>query len=236
MKKDYVIWGGCALLFLAGAIWGMAWTPKEFFKVRSIHDALDIVAALATVLGVFAALYQLNSWRKQQASGNDHALAVRAAAIVNDREYHIKRIWIIVAVIHFGVAANRLKKDAPAPETFLKLSQSTVDDFQKGAPLLKSISFECEMFWGADYAKPLTELIKVSDLCVQYMNQFKSFASGGASSLLGGGDLESLERVWGELEKMGLTNNGEVIAYVDRRVRGFVDVLRREFISSSRRS
>lgn len=236
MRKDYVIWGGCALLFVVGAIWGMAWTPKDFFRVQSIHDALDIVAALATVVGVFAALYQLSSWRKQQASGNDHALAVRAAAIVNDREYQIKRIWIIVAVVHFGIAHRKIRENAPAPSSFLELSKSTVEEFRKGAPLLKDISFECEMFWGAEYVKPLADLIKISDLCAQYMDQFKSFASGGPTSILGGGDLESLERTWGELEKLGLTNNGEVIAYVNSRTRGFVDVLRREFISSTRRS
>jgi len=74
MKKDWVIWGGCVLLFGAGVIWGLMWTKKEFFYVQSIHDLAEIASSIATVAAVFIAL---TAWKKQLRAQADHDLARR---------------------------------------------------------------------------------------------------------------------------------------------------------------
>lgn len=65
LKKDWVIWGGCVLLFAAGVVWGMIPDKKGFFVVTSIHDLFDIVGAIATTIAAAVAVAALSNWQSQ---------------------------------------------------------------------------------------------------------------------------------------------------------------------------
>ncbi|WP_458374955.1 hypothetical protein [Pseudomonas pergaminensis] len=79
MKKDWVVWCGCALLFGAGAIWGGILLDIQFLKVANIHDLFEIFSSAATVAAVFLAFAGVNAWRQQVGAQSDHALAQRIA-------------------------------------------------------------------------------------------------------------------------------------------------------------
>ncbi|TLP71322.1 hypothetical protein FEA48_21085 [Pseudomonas nitroreducens] len=238
MKKDWVVWGGCALLFFTGVVWGMASAPKEFFHVDSVHDAFDMAASIATVLGVIGAIVQLNSWRKQQAANNDHNLAVRIASELNGQENKIKRAWGTAAIAHHAIAANIRAGDesfkSGARAGLVKYVDTQAEDFVKASAEFKSVAFECDVYWGGSYISPVTELIELSDLCISYFQCFRSYVAAGGAAELASIDGGSLDKAWGAMEAKGLVRFSEVGVYVSTRVEEFVSILRRDFITSSK--
>lgn len=64
MKKDWVIWGGCVGLFLAGCLFASAFagsSSKEF----SVVDLFAILSAVATAIAAFAAWRAASAAQKQ---------------------------------------------------------------------------------------------------------------------------------------------------------------------------
>lgn len=229
--KDWLVWLCCLLLFLVGVLFGGVWIPKsDFFKVDNVHDGLEILAALATLIAVFAAWRQLDSWRNQHSSTNDHNLAIKAASILSERAYHTKKVWLMAAVVHFALAAREAGKGDPDLKGLHQFAESSSDNFKQGAGLLKGVAFECEMLWGDGYITPLMDVILLGDLCSQYLDAFVAYSSDTPPSILGSGNIEFLRSLWGEIESRGIAENGEVIAYVDSRVGGFKSSLRSKLI------
>ncbi|WDH37413.1 hypothetical protein [Pseudomonas chlororaphis] len=70
--KDRIVWGGCALLFGCGFVWGKISSPAGFFKVDNIHDLFEMAGAVATVIAASAAVMAINSWRSQFTYGEKY--------------------------------------------------------------------------------------------------------------------------------------------------------------------
>lgn len=84
MKKDWVIWGGCFLLFFAGVIWGMIPDKAGFFLVENVHDLFEIVSAIATVAAAIFAYFAWNSWRSQFALQEGFKAATEVCALMSE--------------------------------------------------------------------------------------------------------------------------------------------------------
>ncbi|MBI6749766.1 hypothetical protein [Pseudomonas syringae] len=65
LKKDWLFWLKCALLFSSGVICGMIPDKKGFFLIESVHDLFEIFGALATVIAAVVAVVALSGWRSQ---------------------------------------------------------------------------------------------------------------------------------------------------------------------------
>ncbi|WDG77318.1 hypothetical protein PUP68_21655 [Pseudomonas chlororaphis] len=65
MKKDWVIWTGCILLFFTGAIWGMIPDKSGFFAVENVHDLFDMFGAIATAVAASVGVIALTNWQSQ---------------------------------------------------------------------------------------------------------------------------------------------------------------------------
>ncbi|RYZ22767.1 MAG: hypothetical protein EOO16_07890 [Chitinophagaceae bacterium] len=77
MRKDWVVWVGCASLFATGVIWGRVPIATDFFKVKDIHDLFDIAGAGATVIAVIFAALKYDDWKEQMKVQRDYELASR---------------------------------------------------------------------------------------------------------------------------------------------------------------
>lgn len=85
MKKDWVIWLGCFLLFFAGVIWGMIPDKTGFFVVADIHDLFDMLGAVATAVAAAVAVIALTNWRSQFR----HAEKFKALKELKDAAYSL---------------------------------------------------------------------------------------------------------------------------------------------------
>lgn len=234
MIKDKMVWLVCLLLFLTGLIFGAAVTPRDFFKVESVHEFLECIAALFTVFGVSAALFQWNSWKKEQESNNDHNLAVKAAGIVNDYTFYAEKVFVMASVVRQAVSQKDLRGKPEKMRDFAGFSERAAIEFKSQAAGLKSVSFECEMFWGRGYVLPVQQLINFGDRCAEYLDASKTFLENKPQSILLAVDEKRLENIWGEIEMLGVVNPGDGIEYVRSRVASFIAALRRDFITSKK--
>lgn len=85
MKKDWVIWTGCFLLFFAGVIWGMIPDKSGFFVVADIHDLFDMFGAVATAVAAAVAVIALTNWQSQFR----HSEKFRALKELKDAAYSL---------------------------------------------------------------------------------------------------------------------------------------------------
>jgi hypothetical protein len=77
MRRDWVVWLGCFLLFCCGVLWAQIRVATDFFKVDSVHDLFDIGGVLVTVAAVIVAFRGIGEWRNQGIATADHDLARR---------------------------------------------------------------------------------------------------------------------------------------------------------------
>lgn len=85
MKKDWVIWIGCVLLFFAGVVWGMIPDKSGFFIVESIHDLFEIFGAIATIIAAAVGVIALTNWQSQFR----HAEKFKALKELKDAAYNL---------------------------------------------------------------------------------------------------------------------------------------------------
>lgn len=147
MKKDWVIWVGCASLFVTGVIWGGVPIPTDFFKVKDIHDLFEIASSGATVIAVCLAAAGFNAWKLQILATSDHDLAKRAAIALHAYQAAVVRGFELAEILE-----KRIRFDIRG----LKPHQS--DGILKELERLdlailnaKTMSFECKVGWGEDF-------------------------------------------------------------------------------------
>lgn len=85
MNRDWVIRGGCVLLFLSGVIWGMIPDKKGFFVVANIHDLFEIFGAIATAVAAWVGVVALTNWQNQFR----HAEKFKAFKDLKDAAYNL---------------------------------------------------------------------------------------------------------------------------------------------------
>lgn len=173
MRKDWVVWCGCALLFSAGAIWGGVRLDIQFFKVANIHDLFEIFSSAATVAAVFLAFAGVNAWRQQLGAESDHALAQRVAvaslkykeiskSAFSDAQFCLLQFDAGREMVPVGV----LELYIPGFEARLKRNQESKAEFL-------GVLQECRAIWGKEFSDKYNVLIShtetfytcVSTLC-----------------------------------------------------------------------
>ncbi|NMX94733.1 MULTISPECIES: hypothetical protein [unclassified Pseudomonas] len=64
MKRDWVIWGGCFLLFVTGSIFGAPFAAGSSNLAGSIEKIMSFFASIATIVAAGMAFLALNQWKK----------------------------------------------------------------------------------------------------------------------------------------------------------------------------
>lgn len=168
MCKAWVIWFGFACSFLVGMVWGAIPKVSEFLKVENLHDWAEIMAAIATVVGVFLAVVGYNSWREQAVAEADHDLSRRASL-------SLKR-YKSLALRNYALA-NKLVGRMDRQVGYRDESGLVSDGVKADLMVLKdahseilSIAWECKDSWGDDVWDNFDEVFTLVENC-RYCNE-----------------------------------------------------------------
>lgn len=147
MKKDWVIWVGCASLFLTGVIWGGVSIPTEFFKVKDIHDLFEIASSGATVIAVCLAAAGFNAWKLQILAASDHDLAKRAAIALHAYHAAVLRGFELAEILERRIRLDiRGLKPHQSDDILIELERLNLAILNA-----RALSFECKVGWGEEF-------------------------------------------------------------------------------------
>lgn len=150
MKKDWVIWGGCALLFGAGIVWGQMWPKKDFFAVTDIHDLAEILSSMATVA---AAFFALTIWKKQIRAQADHDLARRA--LVRLERFKNAALTQVIDSQFCSGNSHLQYEDYELIKRVDEGIRSRLTLFDEEASSLQALLSEARAIWGAELERLL---------------------------------------------------------------------------------
>jgi hypothetical protein len=207
MKKDWVVLGGCALLFGAGIVWGQMWPKKDFFAVADIHDLAEILSSMATVAAVFIAM---TAWRKQLRAQHDHDLA-RRIAIAGER---FKRVTLeIVVDAHFCGTNSNLQYSS---ESLIERIRSNLRDRMTAHDAemssLNATLLEARALWGDQLDKAYEEIFSVSKGAYYCVNHFIGFLNESGNPDHQDGMEARITKFDEELSRRGLTGGPDDIS------------------------
>ncbi|WP_129375257.1 hypothetical protein [Pseudomonas aeruginosa] len=218
MKRDWVVWVGCFLLFAAGAVFSKLSLGSNFFLVPSVHDLFDIASSMATVIAVIFAGLGLSSWRKQLRATSDYELARKMLVAVQKYADAAEESWRWCYIANDEQATDaREGKErtiraiaAGAEPAMRKTRQYTAD--------LKALLLECRALW-ADYESlNLRDFLKFGENCDNYLSSFIEISAVESKdeyliNVLRGAAMQS---IWDGLKGVGLTEQGAVSGYISR--------------------
>lgn len=226
MKKDWVVWLGCLLLFVSGMLWGMIPKGNNFFKIKDVHDLFEMASSLATVLAVGLAFSQVNAWRKQHVAQSDHDLSQRlTAASLRYKEAvvvaHADAAFVLLNFHLGGLPPDLLDKLIPSIEAKLK---SNID---RRSEFLLALQ-EGRAAWKSEISDKFDDLLNFSEHCNTVVRAFIDWSvSGGKFE----GYKVSLERQYALFEANGwLHLEGSRFAEIDKLTSAADDVLREKAI------
>ncbi|MHB2241699.1 hypothetical protein [Pseudomonas monsensis] len=173
MKKDWMIWLCCTLLFLAGVTWGRIWLKTDFFAVSDIHDLFEIFSSAATVIAVIFAAYSVNNWRSQIKVQADHELARKLA--VSLLKYK-DSIQIAHSDAQFCVNHSIIGFEGLPPDLLMDVADGFVvrmkESTDQRAELL-GVLLEVRALWGDDLPNSLDALFNT---CNEFHKCVRLFA------------------------------------------------------------
>lgn len=147
MKKDWAVWVGCASLFVTGVIWGGVPIPTDFFKVKDVHDLLEIASSGATVIAVCLAAAGFNAWKLQILAASDHDLAKRAAIALHAYQAAVVRGFELAEIlerrIRLGIGGLKSHHSDGIQKELERLDLAILN--------ARALSFECKVGWGEDF-------------------------------------------------------------------------------------
>ncbi|HCV38502.1 MAG TPA: hypothetical protein DGQ94_07235 [Pseudomonas sp.] len=176
MKKDWVIWWGCAGLFGAGVVWGLLHAKTNFFEVENIHDLFEIFAAMATIAAVTLAAIGVNAWRKQVHDTADHELARKILVGIYEYVEAIKSVRHPM-VMEYEIAPGPGEKSFTDPdlERFAEEVRTYQRRLTRTEPIrakLFSYSIEADAVWGASYKQAVRQLLKIDNEIAIYLRSY----------------------------------------------------------------
>lgn len=218
MKMDWVIWGGCFLLFAAGAVFAQLGLGSNFFVIPNVHDLFDIASSIATVVAVIFAGLGLSSWRKQLRATSDYELARKMLVAVQKYANAAEESWRWCSIANDEQATDaREGKErtiraiaAGAEPAMRKTRQHTAD--------LKALLLECRALW-ADYdSLSLRDFLKFGENCDNYLSSFieSSAVESKDEYLINALRGAAMQSIWDGLEGVGLSESGAVSDYISR--------------------
>lgn len=176
MKKDWVIWTGCVLLFGAGVLWGLIWTKADFFHVQNIHDLAEIASSIATVAAVFIAL---TVWKKQLRAQADHDLARRV--VVSIERFKRATLSLIVDAKFCCGNSSLQYADYPLIERIEAGITSRLSTFDDETSTFEGLMVEARAIWGTELDDHLGHLREIAARTYDSNRQFLIFLNESAN-------------------------------------------------------
>jgi len=163
LKKDWIIWLGCLLLFASGMVWGMIPIGTDFFKIKDVHDLFEIFSSIATVLAVGLAFFGVNAWRQQVSAEADHALAQRVAvaALKYKETTRVAFGDAQFAVMQFSVGIDGLP--AGLLETFISKMEERLEASQSSKAEFLAVLLECRAIWGSEFPNRYDDFLNFTE-------------------------------------------------------------------------
>lgn len=175
MRRDWVVWLGCVLLFGCGAIWAQIPIKSDFFVVDNVHDLLELLGALATIFAVCVAAANINIWKQQVNATADLELARKVVTSLYRYKSNIMDVWVWA---EFAVAQL---KDLEAKG--FKLSDSLSSEIEGAlarnshAQLeLKDLLLQCQRVWRVNFSFDTTQAFVFADRCSSVAKNYLLFS------------------------------------------------------------
>lgn len=164
MKRDWVVWLGCFLLFGMGTVWARVPINNNFFVVADIHDLFEIASAIATVVAVCVAWESYNSWKRQVHAPADLELARKLVHALHQYKNDILRLWFSAEL-----AVELLEMPIEPTAEAVTLGFSDFEDLylqeSSAKQDLKSLLLQCRIAWRIDFDEEASALFKFSERC-----------------------------------------------------------------------
>ncbi|MCS4312962.1 hypothetical protein M2397_003265 [Pseudomonas sp. BIGb0381] len=231
MRKDWVVWCGCALLFGAGAIWGGISLDIQFLKVANIHDLFEIFSSAATIAAVFVAFAGVNAWRQQLGAESDHALAQRVAVAslkykevskssFNDAQF---------CALQFNVGREMLPVEIL--ELYIPGFEARLEKSQESKAEFLGVLQECRAIWGKDFSDNYDILISQTDTFYNVVSALCQWARMSPENQMIKSYESTLSRNYKRFEREGwLTKTPDQLAMFDEWVSSADEVIRSKLI------
>lgn len=178
MKKDWVVWLCCFLLFIAGALWAGWKPPVDFFKVTDIHDFFEICSSVATVFAVVLAALSVNTWRSQIGAQTDHDLARRLAVVALSYKDSCLVSWIDADFCF----KNKDAKVSVWPDGLrtgvIEGLERKMEAGRKSRSELLALLLEVRAIWGVKKANEYDAVLNFSEQCHSVVRDFIVLNSG----------------------------------------------------------
>ncbi|MBV7523406.1 hypothetical protein KW834_03165 [Pseudomonas sp. PDM29] len=165
MRRDWVVWLICFLLFGSGVVWAQIPIPSNFFIINDVHDLFEIIGALATIVAVCVAAAGINAWRWQLRATSDHDLARKLLISIYKYREVIKRIrHPMIMIFETSADDNEKRSEKPDVERFQGLCKAYSRRFKAAEEirvLLLSELLEADVVWGERLRTIVSHLIKL---------------------------------------------------------------------------
>lgn len=170
MKKDWLVWVGCFLLFSVGAIWGGVPISTNFFKVDNVHDLLEIASSIATVLAVCLAAAGYNAWKSQMVATSDHELSRRVALTMLRYKFSSVRgcelTRYLVSRMRLQVGKEGTRQD------LLDEVRRELKELQAICSEIRTVAFECKVMWGESVWTDFEKVFVLGSRCCSCIDSF----------------------------------------------------------------
>ncbi|MWK59795.1 hypothetical protein GO594_27735 [Pseudomonas otitidis] len=173
MRNNWVVWLGCICLFLTGVIWGAIPFSKKFFVPNDLHDFLEMLASIATIVAVIVAANGINTWRTQVARTTDHDIAREALALLYQ---YRDQIAAARSPMMFG---HEMEPDPGEPKD--KVEGSRVGQIRgynrrmkrviEARQALYKLIIHCEVLWGREVGLLFEKVFKMELELVEAMQK-----------------------------------------------------------------
>lgn len=171
MIGDKVVWTGCGLLFVSGAVWGANLKAEGFFVVANLHDLFDIFGATATVAAVVLAVIGFNRWKVEVGAASDHELARRLSVALLKYRLELESLWGFA-----NLASQQSKSEAWMldPDLYSQhIYESALARIKIARSELEAVGLECSAIWGGMYETGFDDLFKFENVCANAVSSFQ---------------------------------------------------------------
>lgn|GEM_PF-1009388 len=170
VHRDKVIWLVCILLFASGALWGANIRVDNFFVVSSIHDFIEILGSLATILAVLLAMIGLNRWKVEVGAASDHELARRIAVSAQKYRIELTSLW------QFADSASKQNESESwmidQNSYSLGIYEHVLVKMKEARADLEAVVLEAHAIWGGIFEDGLSAAFQFENVCANTIGNY----------------------------------------------------------------
>lgn len=216
MKKDWVVWVLCILIFLAGTTWGSISLKKDdFWRVNNVHDLFEILGVFGTFAAVLLGVIGLNTWKKQIKAGLDNELARRVLVSVHKYSQVVIFTWRSADFAASFVKELAGKDFLDEQSSFVQAMKKTSEDVCDARADFLALQAECKAIWGDLISKDADDLLNFEEICTQCLNDFYKCSVGGTSSLARTKYIKSIVNSFEYFGKQGISRGKEAEGFIN---------------------